>query len=157
LALFKQIRRLAYLAVLLVFAFLEFGRSGMVRRTFEFYTYDSKKPVVEDRMFKKSFSIEGDIKAYLEEVALGPVSVDFAPLLPKGTKLESFMYRDGTVYASFSEDAALPIQGGKPVFNNFLLINQGVRRNFRKVSAVKLFISGNEVFFDEFSRIFGAD
>jgi hypothetical protein len=155
--LFKQIRRLAYVVFIAVFALIEAGNSGMVRRTFEFYTYDSKKPVVEDRMFRKSSSIEGDIKAYVEEVALGPVSVDFAPLVPKGTKLESFMYRDGTVYASFSEEAALSIPGGKSIFNNFLLINQGIRRNFRKVSAVKLFISGNEVFFNEFSRIFGAD
>lgn len=155
--LFRQIRRLAYLVFLIIFAFIESGRSGMVRRTFEFYTYESKNPVVEDRMFRKTASMEGDIKAYVEEVVLGPVSVDFAPLVPKEAKLESFMYRDGTVYANFSEDAALPIQGGRPLFNNFLLINQGIRRNFPKVSAVKLFIGGNEVFFEEFSRIFGAD
>jgi len=157
LVLFRIIRRLAYLIVLTVFAVLELGRSGLVRRTFEFSTFDSGKPVVEDRMFRKAASLEGDIKAYVEELILGPVSVDFSPLVTKGTKLNSFMYRNGTVYADFSGDAVLLIPGGLPLFDNFLKINQGIRRNFRKVSDVKLFIAGNEVFFEEFSKIFGPE
>ena len=155
--LFRQIRRLAYLIILTVFALLELGRSGLTRRTFEFSAFDSGKPVVEDRMFRKTASPEGDIKAYVEELILGPVSVDFSPLVIKGTKLNSFMYRDGTVYADFSRDAALQIPRGMPLFDNFLKINQGIRRNFRQVSDVKLFINGNEVFFEDFSRIFGSD
>jgi len=156
--LFRIIRRLAYLVILTVFAFIELGRSGLVRRTFEFSTFDKGKTVVEDRMFRKTASLEGDIKAYVEELILGPVSVDFSPLVTKGTKLKSFMYRNGTVYADFSGDAALSIPGGsRTLFDNFLTINEGIRRNFRQVLDVKLFINGNEVFFEEFSKIFGAD
>jgi spore germination protein GerM len=151
---FKQIRRLAYLIVLTVFAFIEMGRSGLSRRTFEFFTYDNNRSVVEDRMLHTASSKEADIKSYVEELILGPVSLDFAPLLIKGTKLRSFMYRNGVVYADFSREAALPIQGGKPIFDNFLTLNQGIRRNFSGVSDVKLFVNGNEVFFGEFSKIF---
>jgi hypothetical protein len=155
--LFKQIRRLAYLVLLLVFALIDFGRSGLIRRTFEFYAYDGGKPVVEDRMFHKTASREANIKAYIEELVLGPVSVDLAPLVIKGAKLQALMYRGNTVYADFSGAAALPIPGGQPIVANFLAINRGIRRNFRYVSDVKLFINGNEVFFEEFSTNFGAD
>jgi hypothetical protein len=156
-SLFKRIRRLVYLVILLVFALFDFGRSGLVRRTFEFFAYDGGKSVVEDRMFHKAAEREADIKAYMEELVLGPASVDLAPLVIKGVKLQSLMYRDGTVYADFSGDAALPVPGGQSAIANFLAINRGIRRNFRYISDVKLFINGNEVFFDEFSKIFGTD
>jgi hypothetical protein len=155
--LFKQIRRLAYLVILLVFAFIDLSRSGMVRRTFEFFAYDGGRPIVEERMFHKTSSQESDIKAFIEELILGPVSVNLAPLVVKGSTLRSFMYRGSTVYADFSGDAALPVPRGQPAAANFLAINSGIRRNFRYVSDVKLFINGNEVFFNEFSKIFAAD
>ena len=154
---FKQIRRLAYLTVLCFFAFIELGRSGLSRRTFEFFTYDNNRSVVEDRMLRKTGSMENDIKTYVKELILGPVSVDFAPLLTKGTQLRSFLYRNRTVYADFSKEAALQVQGGKPLFDGFLAVNEGIRRNFQSVSDVKLFVNGNEVFFGEFSKIFSAE
>ena len=151
---FRQMRRLAYLIVLSIFAFIEMGRSGLSRRTFEFFAYDNNRSVVEDRMLQKTSSIENDIKSYVQELILGPVSLDYAPLVTKGTKLRSFMYRNNTVYADFSKEAVLPVQGGKPLFDSFLTLNQGIRRNFGDVSDVKLFVNGNEVFFGEFSKIF---
>jgi hypothetical protein len=153
---FKQIRRLFYLIALTVFAFLEMGHSGLVRRTFEFFTYDGTT-VVEDRMLHRASTPELNIKYYLEELILGPVSVDFSPLLSKETKLRSFMYRNNTVYADFSSDALMPFYGGQPLFDSMVTINQCIRRNFRSVSGVKLFIGGNEVFFSEFEKIFGPD
>jgi hypothetical protein len=154
---FKQIRRLCYLAVLAGFAFFEMGHTGLAWRTFEFFTYDSGRPVVEDRMLHKASSVELNIKNYVEELILGPVSVDFAPLVTKGTKLRSFMYRNNTVYADFSGDAVLPVPGGQPLDESFLTLNRCIRRNFRSVSGVKLFVNGNEVFFTEFEKIFGTD
>ena len=133
------------------------GRSGLSRRTFEFFTYDNNHSVVEARMLRNTASLEDDIKIYIKELILGPVSLDFAPLVTKGTQLRSFMYRNGTVYADFSKEAALPVLGGKPLFDSFLTLNQGIRRNFRSVSDVKLFVNGNEVFFGEFSKFFSAE
>ena len=155
--LFRQIRRFAYLAVITVFAFIEMNHFGLARRTFEFFPYDNTNSVVEDRMLHKTGSKEKDIKSYVEELVLGPVSLDFAPLLTKGTKLRSFMYRDGTVYADFSREAALPVWGGRSLFEGFLTFNKGIRRNFSYVSDVKLFINGNEVFFGEFSKNFTSE
>jgi spore germination protein GerM len=154
---FKQILRLAYLLTITVFAFVELGRSGFSRRTYEFFTYETHRSVVEERMIHKTVSMERNIKAYVEELVLGPVSVDFAPLLPIGTQLRSFMYRDNVVYADFSREAAFPVQGGAPLFDGFLALNQGIRRNFPSVTDVKLFINGNEVFFGEFAKNFSAE
>ena len=154
---FTQIRRLAYLVVIIVFAFIEMGRSGLSRRTFEFYTYENSLSVVEDRMLQKDPIMEEDIKNYVNELILGPVSLDYAPLLTKGTKLRSFMYRERVVYADFSKEAALQVQGGIPLYDSFLTLNQGIRRNFSDVVDVKLFVNGNEVFFGEFSKFFSKE
>ena len=154
---FKQIRRLTYLVILLGFAIFQLATSGLVRRTFEFYAYDDQRSVIEERMLHKTPLPEASIRAYIEELVLGPVSVDLAPLVTAGTRLRAFMYRDGVVYADFTPDAIHPVQGGRPLFDGFLAINQGIRRNFRQVSDVKLFVFGNEVFFEEFEKFFGAE
>jgi hypothetical protein len=152
---FKQIRRFAYLLVLVVFALFELSRSKLVRRTFQFYSFDRGRPVVEDRMLPRSASREEEISRYVEEILLGPVSVNSAPVLTKGTQLRSFLYRDGTVYADFGQIAALPVAGAKnDVFEGMAALNRGVRRNFPYVTGVKLFIEGNEVFVKEFKDIF---
>jgi len=160
----KKYRRLSYLVLICLFALGEFWHSGLVRRTFVFYSYLKGETVVEDRMLRLSSDRETDIRRYIEEVLLGPVSPDLAPLFPRETRLFSFMYREGLVYADLTEAAALPFQdadsGLDPpergeVFRSLLTLNEGIRRNFPYVKDVRLFIGGNEVFFEEFRGIFG--
>jgi spore germination protein GerM len=156
LSLFKQIRRLSYLILLGIFALFDITRQDMSRRTFVFYTFDQGMTLVEDRMLPRSASREEDIARYVEEALLGPVSLEAPPLFPRGTKLRSLIFRDGTVYGDLSQSAALPVLGVKTdVFAGMLTLNQGIRRNFSYVSDVKLFIEGNEAFFKEFVDIFG--
>ena len=92
---------------------------------------------------------------YLDEVLLGPVSHGLDPLFPRETRLHSFMLREGVAYANLTEAAALPLQGSGDVFRSLLTLNEGLRRNFSYVRDVKLFIGGNEVFFEEFRGFFG--
>jgi len=166
----KKNRRLIYLVLICLFALGEFFVSGLVRRTFVFYSYRKGDTVVEDRMLHLSAARETDIRRYIEEALLGPVSPDLAPLFPRETRLNSLLYREGLVYADLSESAALPFQttesgstqsgfqGVPPengeVFRGLLTLNEGIRRNFPYVKDVRLFIGGNEVFFEEFSGIF---
>jgi hypothetical protein len=149
----KRNRRLCYLILIGIFALGEFFISGLVRRTFVFYSNREGHTVVEDRMLRRSPSRETDIKRYVDEVLLGPVSPDSAPLFPGETRLESFMYREGIVYADLSEPALFPPEGGD-LFRNLLTLNKGIRRNFSFVKGVKIFIGGKEVFFNEFHEIF---
>jgi len=147
-------RRLTYLVVLCLAALGEFLFSGLVRRTFVFYSNLEGKTVVEDRMLRRSGDKETDIRRYVEEVLLGPSFPNLDPLFSRETNLSSFMYREAVVYADFSESAALPVEGSWNIFRSLLTLNEGIRRNFPFVGDVKLFIGGNEVFFNEFSGIF---
>jgi hypothetical protein len=149
----KLNRRLSYLVLISLIALAEFLVSGMVRRTLVFYSALEGDVAVEDRMLHRSYSGETDIRRYVEEVLLGPVSPDLDPLFPRETRLGSLLYRNGVVYADFSTDAVLPVEGGD-VFRSFLTLNESIRRNFSAVKEVKLFIGGNEIFFTEFARFF---
>jgi hypothetical protein len=138
-------RRLIYLLLLGGIACAEFVSSGLVRRTFVFYSSIDGTTAVEDRMLPHSSSPEIDIRRYVEEALLGPVSPDSAPLFPKETRLRSLLYRDGVVYADLSESAALPPLEGGDVFRNLYTLNAGIRRNFSFIQDIKLFIAGHEV------------
>ena len=150
----KKNRRLFYLAIVCLVALAEFLFSGLVRRTFVFYSDIEGNTAVEDRMLRRSGDMETDIRRYVDEALLGPVSPDSAPLFPRETRLNSFMYRAGAVYADLTEPAALPYGGSGDVFRGLLTLNQGIRQNFPPVMDVRLFIGGNEVFFEEFRGFF---
>ena len=164
----KKNRRFSYLVVIALIALGEFLFSGLVRRTFVFYSNIEGNTVVEDRLLHRSGDREADIRHYVDEVLLGPEAPDSSPLFPRETRLDSFMYRDAVVYADLSDAAALPISPppaeraanedsfpeGGDVFRGLLTLNEGIRRNFSYVKDVRLFIGGNEVFFEEFRGIF---
>jgi hypothetical protein len=150
-------RYLVFLILLGLFAVTEFAGLGLVRRTFVFYAIDSGLVTVEDRMLKRSPSREQDVRRYVEEVLLGSVSPDSAPLFPRETRLESLMYRDGVVYVNLSAAAALPPPEGGEVFRNMLTLHTGIRRNFFFVKDVRLFIEGKVVYDEDFRRIFAAE
>jgi hypothetical protein len=146
--------RFFLIAALSLFALWEFLDSGLVRRTFVFYSIRDGEMTVEDRMLKRSPSRETDIQRYVEEVLLGPVSPNSAPLFPRETRLSSFMYRDGVVYADLSESAVLAPPEGGDVYRGFLTLNRGVKRNFPSVKEVRLFAAGKEAYFEDFRHLF---
>jgi hypothetical protein len=150
----KPKRRFLYLCLLGIAALSEFLVLGLVRRTFVFYSINNGAPVVEDRMLVKTSDPELDIKWYVEEALLGPVTLDTAPLFLKETRLRSVMYRDRVVYADLSESAAFPVPEGGDVFNSLYALYEGIKRNFSYVKGVRLFIGGNEAYREKFVEIF---
>jgi hypothetical protein len=143
-------------------AFSDFLHLGLVRRTFVFYSInDIKTPVVEDRMLVRAGSREDDIARYVKEALLGPVSREQAPLFPKGTGLESLLYREGVVYANLTESAALPVglpaPEGVDVFTGLYTLYGDIRRNFSYVKDVRLFIGGHQVITGNFREIFAGN
>jgi hypothetical protein len=151
----KRIICLLFLVLLGLAALLDFLRLGLARRTFVFYSELEGKIVVEDRMLRRSEDRETDIRRYVDEALLGPVTPGSEPLFPRETRLNAFMYRDEVVYSNLTESAALPFGEWGDVFKSLLTLNEGIRRNFPYIKNVKLFIGGNEVFFEEFHGIFG--
>jgi hypothetical protein len=143
----KKGRRLVWLGILGLFALIEFRSLGLVRRTFVFYSDIGKQVEVEDRMLRRAESPETDIRRYVEEALLGPVSPHLAPLFSRETRLCSLLYRGVTVYANLSETAALPPVEGRDALQNLFTLKEGVLRNFSFVRKVKIFVEGREVFF----------
>jgi hypothetical protein len=143
-------RRLVLVGILGIVALSEFLSFGLVRRTFVFYTIDDGILVVEDRMLKHSNSKEGDIIRYMEEMLLGSVSPELLPLFPIGTRLKSLLYRNGVVYADFSEDAVFPPIEGGSILSNFKTLHTGILRNFSYIKDVRFFIEGNPVYVEKF-------
>jgi hypothetical protein len=149
----KSRRRLIFLGLLAAVSLIEFIALGLVRRTFVFYAIDNGLMTVEDRMLKRSSSREVNITRYVEEALLGPVSPDSLPLFPRETRLRSLLYRDGVVYADFSEDAALPPLEGGEVLKNLQTLYAGIKRNFSFVRDVRFFIAGKAAFTEEFRQM----
>lgn len=150
----KTRRSLFLLGILSFAACADFFISGLVRRTFVFYSVNTENMTVEDRMLRRSPSREQSVTRYIEETLLGPVSPDVLPLFPGGTSLRSLLLREGVVYADFSEEAALPpVEGGK-VLTNLQTLNAGIRRNFSFVKDARFFIMGKAAYFDDFQRDF---
>lgn len=145
-------RSLFFIGILCVVTLTEFLILGLARRTFIFYTVNGGDIVVEDRMLKHANSREGDIIRYTEEVLLGPVSPDLLPLFPMEARLKSLLFRNGVVYADFTEDAALPPAEGGAVLKNFLTLYDGILRNFSYVKDVRFFIEGRAVYTDKFLK-----
>jgi len=133
-------------------AFVEFRVSGLARRTFVFYAIDSGDIIVEVRMLRRAASKERDIARYVEEALLGPVSPDSLHLFPRGTRLQSLLYRNGVVFADLSGDAAMPPLEGGEVLRSFETLHAGIRRNFPNVGEVRFFIDGRAAFAGEFRR-----
>jgi len=164
------------LGALAAAALIEFFIGGLARRTFVFYTMDSRIASVEERFLKRSSSREVDITRYVEESLLGPVSPNSLPLFPRETRLLSLLYRDGVVYVNLSEDAALPMvmpatsavesppvtsfvrdspatdvslpEGD--VFINMRTLYSGVKRNFSFVRDLRFFIDGKAAYAGKF-------
>jgi len=149
----RRILCLSLLVLLGLAVLADYYRLGLARRTFVFYSEIEGNTVVEDRMLRRSGDRETDMRRYVDEALLGPVTPGSEPLFPRETRLNSFMYRDEVVYSDLTESAALPFGGGD-VYRSLLTLNEGIRRNFPYIKNVKLFIGGNEVFFEEFRGVF---
>jgi len=150
----RRNRRLLYLLAICLIALGEYLHLGLVRRTFVFYSTRDDSMVVENRFLHRSGDRETDIRRYIEEALLGPKSSGLKIPFYRGTRLLTIMYNEGVVHANFSEDAALPPPDDGTVFHNLLTLNKGVRRNFPFVKDVRIFIGGNQVFFEEFRYFF---
>ncbi|MDR2660189.1 MAG: GerMN domain-containing protein [Spirochaetaceae bacterium] len=143
-------RRAAVLIAMLAFcltAVAGYISAGLARRTFVFYMADTGQELVEERMIAYTGTRETDIVRYVEEVTLGPVSLEAEPLLNRDTRLESLLLRENVVYINFSEEAAIPPATGSLADKIAALID-GIRRNFPFVTNTRIFIAGNEIFTD---------
>ena len=145
----RKRQRIAAFTGLLLLCFIataDYFVSGFARRTFVFYLIDTGQNIVEERMLMRTGSDEADIGRYVAEVILGPLSLEAAPLLDHGARLEAVLLRDGAVFLDFSREAAIPPPTGG-LADKFEVLNEGIRRNFSFVKDIRIFIAGQEAKF----------
>lgn len=127
-------------------AVADYIHTGNKRYTMVFYTVDGGIPIIEERMIAAAETKEEAITRYIDEVLLGPVDLDTAPLFLEGTRLESLFCRNNDVYVNLSESAVLaPPNGIQDVKKNLSTLVSGIKRNFAFIERVILFVNGNEV------------
>jgi hypothetical protein len=168
-------RRTLYVLLLAVFALGEWLSSGASRQTFVFIAAGGEE-IVEERMIRRPQARErassnestlaaieenalqeAGLRRYVEEVLLGPVSPELTPLFPRETALYSLLLREGAVYIDLSLAAASAAVEGGDCFRALYTLNRGVRRNFRFVRDVRLFIEGQEAYSERFNDIFSGN
>jgi hypothetical protein len=138
-------------------AFVDYKIAGRARRTFVFYTVGSRQETVEDRMLYRVEGLlnereEGELRMYISEALLGPVSPNSLPLFSTDTRLISLLYRDGAVHADFT-GAALSIPDSiapEGYFRSWRIFRDCILRNFGYVKEVNFYIEGNPVFYEAF-------
>jgi hypothetical protein len=137
------------IGILVLIAAGDFFLSGVSRRTITFYAEGSGAMVLEERFIAWQSSREGAVRAFVEEITLGPSAADTVPLLGRGTRLETCFLRGAAVTIEFSEEAALPpvtaLQASGDVFRNLRGIRGDIARNFGYVKDVRFFIAGEEI------------
>jgi hypothetical protein len=136
---------LTCLAFLSIIAVGDYLVSGLSRRTIVFYAAGGTAAFVEERFIARTGSREGDIRAFVEEAALGPAEWAAAPLFDRAAALESLFVREGTVYVGLSEAAAFPVSGGRSVVESLKSVDADIRRNFSGIRGVRFFIGGREI------------
>lgn len=121
------------------------------RRIFLFEQQNKENLTAEIRYLKKT-AAKDDIKNYVDELLLGPITPQCRPLFPYGTHVKSLFLRDGVLYVNLSEEA-IQLKEGKasePLVATEIF-KKNIFTNFRNVDIIKLYIVGNEVYVDKAS------
>ena len=97
----------------------------------------------EARNIHHTREIEESVKALLQELALGPITLRLEPALPKGTGVRSVLIREGTAYLDFTAHLAVPDSSFQISFSEMLEgIKKSVFYNFPSIKKVIVYVDG---------------
>ena len=132
---------LAFFLMSLVFISLDAERR--VERVLFFPDEDGQQLHGELRRLPERDTTAGNIKLYVNELILGPVSIDLYRLIPLGVKLQSLLVDGDVLYLGFSENL---ITSAETVPMGFDAIIEGLEKavvfNFPEIKEVKTAIGG---------------
>lgn len=85
----------------------------------------------------------GNIELYINELILGPVSIDLYRIIPLGVKLESLLVDEHTLYLGFSENLITLAENVPMSFEDIIGgVEHAVVFNFPEIKEVKTAIGG---------------
>ena len=118
--------------------------SGKQRRTFSFPIIGSDELAYEVRYLPRH-PVQGDICLYIDELLLGPQTQRACPLFSAGTKNDFCFMRDKILYIGLSKDVLYEIPEAARIKDGIVLFEKNIRKNFRGVKEIALFIDGKYV------------
>ena len=131
----------AFFLVSLVFITLDAERR--VERVLFFPDEDGQQLHGELRRLPERDTTAGNIELYVNELILGPVSIDLFRLFPRGVKLESVLVDNDVLYLGFTENLITSAETVPMGFNAIIKgLEEAVVFNFPEIKEVKTAIGG---------------
>ncbi|MDC7228190.1 MAG: GerMN domain-containing protein [Spirochaetales bacterium] len=131
----------AFFLVTLVFITLD--AESRVERVLFFPDEEGRELHGELRRLPVRDSRAGNIELYINEIILGPATIDLYRLIPQGVKLESLLVDDEVLYLGFSENLVTTAENVPMSFNGIIEgVEKAVVFNFPEIKEVKTAIGG---------------
>ncbi len=133
--------------------FLSFLISGIVflanhrgtRRTFVFAAVENGVYNVENRYVPENPNKDA-ISYYVDEILLGPQTERTKMMFADGTSCLSCIEKDGVLYINLSSELLKMGNNVMEIRDGMELLKMNILRNFKKISAVEIFVDGNYAF-----------
>ena len=116
----------------------------MNRWVFEFPVSGSSKNQKEVR-YLSSKSSQGQVEYYVDELILGPSFYRGRALFTPGTKVTYCFVRDKSLFIGLSPEAVLQQNGAVSIETGCELFKKNIRKNFKNIKNIELFIDGNYI------------
>lgn len=105
-----------------------------------------ERPLSMEARYIAKNSTQGAIKAYVDDLLLGPVTHGSCPLFAAGTRANSCFVRNGVLYVNLN-DALLNVNSlSSDIRTAIMLLKKNVMRNFFDIKDVLVFVNGEEAF-----------
>lgn len=131
----------AFFLVTLVFISLDADRR--IERVLFFPDEEGLKVYGELRRLPVRKNLPADVELYVEELLLGPVSIDLYRLLPMDTELEGLLLDENILYLGFSENLVTSAETVPMSLSGIIeAVENAVVFNFPEIKEVKTAIGG---------------
>jgi hypothetical protein len=115
------------------------------RRVFYFPSFDDDKIHTEVRYLPHE-STQGDVRLFVDELLLGPLTNRYRILFSQGTRVLSCIQNGGTLYLDLSEEALFSIEPAPPIRSAVEILEKSIKKNFPSIKTVAIFIDNKRVY-----------
>ncbi len=136
---------IACLVLALLTAPVLFGPSHK-RSVFYYPAHASKAVRTEIRYLPVKKTQADRLSFFIDELLLGPISPDLAPVYPSGTRVSRLFMRGDDVYVDLTASALEYWVNSVDPDRSFTIFKKNVCTNFRNVDKIYLYIDGNEAY-----------
>lgn len=132
-------------ALLLLCAACAFAET-VEKYTFTFPSYE-RRGTKSERRAVYIIDEKSDVRAFIEELLLGPETYRSRPLFSLGTQVEFCIEKNRTLYVGLSEELLSCAGNAIDIADGFDFFRRNVLRNFAgRIDRIEIFVGGKETF-----------